>query len=47
MYKLVNLVEFRDGKYEITGNFSDEVKKDICRHLDLEEGKKFNEVYGI
>lgn len=46
-YKLVNIVECINGEYYITGEFSEEIKKDILRHLNNEEGKRFCEIYNI
>ena len=46
-YRLVNIVEYKNGEYQVTGEFSNEVKKDILRHLNEEEGKRFCEIYNI
>lgn len=46
-YRINDIVQYRDGRYVLSGNFSDTVKKDIYKHLKDKEKEEFNEKYNI
>lgn len=47
MYRLVNIIEFKNGKYQITDNFSENVREDMLKNMDNEERKRFCEFCNI
>ena len=46
-YRVQNIVEFKDGKYVMCGNFSANTMKDIRKHLNDKEKEEFDEKYNI
>ena len=46
-YRLNTIVEYRQGRYEMTGSFSKETGREIALHLGEEERQQFIEAYCI
>ena len=47
LYRLNNIVEYREGKYVMTGQFSRESSEEILSHLEEEDRQRFIETYHI
>lgn len=46
-YEICDILRYTDKGYAITGNFSENVRKDIVKHLNKEDRDKFDEWFNI
>lgn len=47
MYRLVNIIEFKNGEYVVTGNFSEKIRKEMIKNMNEGDKKKFCEFCNI